>query len=219
MKKRTKLALGLGAVLAVVGAGGALAAAKLSPAGESKAVVEDAARQLGVQPAELTQALRTALKNRIDAAVAAGRLTEEQGEAMKQRVDDDELPLFGGPGLGHHGRGHHGPGVAVDAAADYLGVTGAELRAAAREGRSLAEVARAEGKSVSGLVDALVRAATERLDEAVADGGLTRERRDELVAGLEEHVQALVEAKPLDGMDRPRAPGFRHPHGPPPQDA
>lgn len=209
MKKRTKLALGLGAVLAVVGAGGALAAAKLSPAGESKAVVEDAARQLGVQPAELTEALRTALKNRIDAAVAAGRLTEEQGEAMKQRVDDDELPLFGGPGLGHHGRGHHGLGIAVAAAADYLGVTEAELRAAAREGRSPAEVARAEGKSVDGLVDALVRAATERLDEAVADGELTRERRDELVAGLRERITEAVNAEP------PRGFGLRGRHGMP----
>ena len=79
MKKRTKLAAGAGAALAVVGAGGAVAANRLSPREESRAVVEDAAKQLGVDPAKLSDALRKALENRIDEAVEAGRLTEEQG--------------------------------------------------------------------------------------------------------------------------------------------
>ena len=52
MKNRTKLAAGAGAALAVVGAGGAVAADKLTPKEESKAVVEDAAKQLGVDPAK-----------------------------------------------------------------------------------------------------------------------------------------------------------------------
>ena len=43
MKKRTKLAASAGAALAVVGAGGALAADRLTPSDESKAVVDDAA--------------------------------------------------------------------------------------------------------------------------------------------------------------------------------
>ena len=119
MKKRTKLAIGVGAAIAVVGAGGALAAAKLSPQEESKAVVEDAARRLGVEPAELTGALKEALKNRIDEAVETGRLGEERGAMLKQRVDEDSFPLFSGPGFGPRGhghqfhgfggRGHHGP--------------------------------------------------------------------------------------------------------------
>ena len=46
MKKRTKLAAGAGAALAVVGASGAVAADKLTPKEQSKAVVADAAKQL-----------------------------------------------------------------------------------------------------------------------------------------------------------------------------
>ena len=99
MKKRTKLAAGAGAALAVVGAGGAVAADRLTPKEESKAVVEDAAKQLGVDPAKLTDALQKALENRIDEAVKAGRLTEEQGEAMKQRIEAGDFPLFGGARL------------------------------------------------------------------------------------------------------------------------
>ena len=51
MRKRTKLAVSAGAALAVVGGGGAVAATALSPSEESKAVVADAAKQLGVDPA------------------------------------------------------------------------------------------------------------------------------------------------------------------------
>ena len=46
---------------------------ELTPSDESKAVVEDAAKQLGVDPAKLNDALKQALENRIDAAVKAGR--------------------------------------------------------------------------------------------------------------------------------------------------
>ena len=99
MKKRTKLAAGAGAALAVVGAGGALAADRLTPNDESKAVVDDAAKLLGVDPAKLNAALRKALENRIDEAVKAGRLTEEQGKAMKERIEAGDFPLFGGPGF------------------------------------------------------------------------------------------------------------------------
>ena len=191
MKKRTKLAAGAGAALAVVGAGGALAANQLTPSEESKAVVEDAAKQLGVDPAKLSDALRKALENRIDEAVKAGRLTEEQGEAMKQRIEADDFPLFGGPGFGHRGFAHRGFRD-LGAAAKYLGVDADALQARLRDGDTLAEVAKDEGKSVDGLVSAIVAATTTRLDEAVAAGRITKAQRDEIVAGLKERTTAIV---------------------------
>src|SRR4029450_4336104 len=110
MKKRTKLAGAAGAALAVVGAGGAIAADKLTPGDESKAGVEEPAKQLGIDPAKLNDALKQALENRIDEAVKAGRLTEEQGKAMKQRIEANDFPLFLGPGpaFGFRGFRPHG---------------------------------------------------------------------------------------------------------------
>jgi Rad3-related DNA helicase len=227
MRKRTKLAAGTGAALAVVGAGGAVAATQLSPAEESTAIVADAAKQLGVDPERLGDALRQAFENRIDKAVEDGTLTEEQAKAMKQRLEDGEVPLFAPPLLGRHHR--LGPGTHgfhdLEAAAAYLGLSEAELREALRDGKTLADVAEDEGKSVDGLVDALVEATTAKLDAAVADGRLTKERRDEIVARLEERTRAFVErARPLppdrDGFGfRFRGPGFGpgpHEHEPPP---
>src|SRR5215211_1982543 len=104
-----KLAVTAAALLAAAGGGAAFAATQLgSPKEESRAVVEDAAKQLGVDPGKLDEALRTALANRIDRAVAAGELTKEQGDALKARIQSAETPLFGGPRGGRLGFGHFG---------------------------------------------------------------------------------------------------------------
>ena len=101
-------------------------------------------------------------------------------------------------------------------AAAYLGVTEAQLREALRDGRSLADVAKAEGKPVGGLVDALVREQTARLDEAVQEDKLTRARRDEIASRLRNRVERMVEAEPLRGR---RSFGPRHPLEEPPNAA
>ncbi len=223
MKNRTKLAASAGAALAVVGGGGAVAATALSPSEESKSVVEDAAKQLGVTPAKLSDALKQALENRIDADMKAGRLTEEQGKAMKQRLETDDFPLFAGPGFGHRGFGfaHHGFRDGA-AAASFLGVGEDALRERLRDGDTLAEVAKEKGKSVDGLVTAIVAATTKRIDEAVAAGRITKAQRDDIVAGLKERTTAIVngEFPALRGRGGPGPDfGFRGPDrsfGPPP---
>jgi hypothetical protein len=220
MNKRTKLAAGAGAALAVVGAGGALAADKLTPAQESKAVVDDAAKQLGVDPAKLNDALKQALENRIEQAVESGRLTKEQGKAMKQRIENDDFPLFPVPGtaFGPRGFGHHGFRD-LDAAAAYLGVDEDALRTQLRDGDTLADVAKAKGKAVDGLVDAIVASTTKRLDAAVSAGRITKAQRDEIVAGLKQRTTEIVKGEfpALRGRGGPgpafgfRGPGFGGP--------
>jgi hypothetical protein len=196
MRKRSKIAAGAGAALAVVGAGAAVAADRLMPKAESQAIVNDAAKQLGVDPAKLSDALEQALKNQIDAAVKDGRLTKEQGDAMKRRISAAAFPLFIGPGFDRErgplrGFGHHWVRD-LDAAAAFLGVSESELRATLESGKSLAQIAKEKDKSVDKLVDALVTATTKRLDQAVTDGRLTKAERDKIVAGLKEQTEAIV---------------------------
>ena len=210
MKRSTRRKVGVAtaAALAVAGAGGAVAATQLgSPSEESKAVVDDAAAELGISPSRLSAALKNALKNRVDAAVAAGELTEEQGRAATERIEAEDYPLvFAGPrGFGHHGPGHYAD---LGAAATYLGLPEEQLRAEVRAGKTLADVAADRGKSVDGLVDALVAAHEERLDEAVAAGRITPEQRTAKRAGLEERVRAFVNGEGGGG------PGFGYRHGP-----
>jgi hypothetical protein len=208
-----KLALALCALVIVAGGGGAIAATEFSPQSESDGIIEDAAIHLGVEPEELSAALKQAFENGLDGAVEDGRLTEEQAERLKERLEADVVPLFRAlglkPGLPRFGR--HGPRLlaALDTAAEYLDLTEAELRDRLRDGDTLAEIARDEGKSVDGLVDALVAEKTERLDEAVEDGRLTKAQRDRIVANLREHVTAMVNGR-LPSAHRGRF--FRGPH-------
>lgn len=209
-RRNVKLAVG-GAAVAVVlvglGAAGAIAASGvLSANEESRAVIEDAAQQLGVEPDALTDALKQGLKNRVDEALEAGRITEEQATALKERIDSgDTVPLFGGLGAGHFGHfGHFGQFASLASAADYLGLTEAELREQLRD-KTLAEIARDEGKTVAGLVQALVSSAQKAIDEAVATGRLTEEQATELKTNLDDRIEAFVNGEF-------RNPGFEFHH-------
>ena len=131
MNRRRKVTLVVGgaaiAALAVgLGAAGAVAASRmLSPNEESKAVIDDAAAQLGVKPQALSDALKQALKNRVDEAVDAGTLTKEEATRLKERIDSDEYPLLFGHGGGPDGRefGHHGHFEILATASAYLGMS------------------------------------------------------------------------------------------------
>lgn len=205
MKNKHRLILGVVALLAVAGGGAAIAASDSSSSADSKAVLDSAAKKLGISSTKLSDALKQALAERVDAAVAAGRLTKEQGDAIKQRINSGDFPLFGG--RHERGVGHGGFIGKLDAAADYLGLTEAQLRTQLESGKSLAQVAQAQGKPVSGLVDALVAAAKKRLDEAVAAGRLTKAQADEMLAGLRTRITSLVNSTGPAG--RPHF-GFRH---------
>jgi hypothetical protein len=75
----------------------------------------------------------------------------------------------------------------------YLGLTAAELRTQLEAGKSLADVAKAQGKTVSGLEDAMVAAAKKRLDAAVAAGKLTAAQASSMLDDLESRVGDMVD--------------------------
>lgn len=206
-----KVIAGTVAALAVGGTGAGIAATKLgsNPSAESKAIVDEAAKQLGVQPSALSSALKKALTARVDAAVAAGRVTKEQGAELKARIASDDFPLFGAPGFGGGHFGHHG-GPGLDAAAKYLGLTEAKLRAQLESGKTLAQVAKAQDKSVDGLIAALKADAKQKLDAAVKAGRLTQAQETRMLADLDQRLGDFVNGKLMGrhqrGFDRPGRP-------------
>jgi hypothetical protein len=228
-RRKLTVAGATGAVLlaAGLGAAGAVAASDaLSPSDESMAIIDDAASQLGIEPSELSDALKQALKNRIDEAVDDGRLSEEQGDELKERIDESEYPFLGGPRrLGAGPRlervapfGHFAHFETLEAAADYLGLTEAELREELEDG-TLADIAKERGKTVDGLVEHLVATQTKRIAEAVEAGRITDEQATALADGLRERMRALVDAElrwRVDGRPGRFWPGSGLPRAPPP---
>jgi hypothetical protein len=217
LKKRSKRMLVVGsAALAVVGGGGAALAAGGNPFGGStdrQAVLNDAAKRLNVKPSELQNALQQAILDQIDAAQKAGRLTQQQADALKARVKAGgglALPFFGGPGLGFH---HGGvPFAGLDAAAKYLGLTEDQLRTQLRSGKTLAQIAKAQGKSTDGLKQAMLAGAKQHLDADVKAGKLTQKQADQVLSDLSQRLDSLIQ----NGFPRFRVhdgDGDHHPFG------
>jgi polyhydroxyalkanoate synthesis regulator phasin len=199
--RRRKRIATIGAAVALAAAGGGAAYAAATGGDQQQAFLNDAAQRLHVSSDQLRAALEGALGDQLDQAVKDGKVTREQADRIQQQAREHGLPLgappLDGPRFFMAAPGPGGPfGIALDAAADYLGLTRAQLGRAMMSGRSLADVARAQGKSVDGLEQALVDAAKDRLDRAVADGKLTSDQRDEILRELQEHVADLVTHAP-----------------------
>lgn len=204
MESRRRRTIAIGAAVALAVAGGGVAYAAATNTDPRDALLSDAAQRLNVTPDELRSALEGAFGDQLDQAVKDGKLTQQQADQLKQQIARDGLPLGGpmGPGGPHRGlafgfRGPDGPGhgpfgAGLDAAASYLGLTEAQLARQLHSGRSLADIARAQGKSVDGLEQALLDAASTQLDRAVSDGKLTSEQRDRILSELRAHVDELV---------------------------
>jgi hypothetical protein len=107
-------------------------------------------------------------------------------------------------GKGRPGRvGAPGPAVI----ASYLGLTQAQLREQLRAGKTLAQIAVAQGKSVSGLEDAIYADVQAYLDQAVANGRLTAAREQAILARLKARLDDLVNHT-LPAFGRPHVQRF-----------
>ncbi|SFO77679.1 hypothetical protein SAMN05660464_1123 [Geodermatophilus dictyosporus] len=135
------------------------------------------------------------IRDALSGLVDDGSITQEQA--------DEVATTLGGAGFGGHGGHWWGGGFGLEVAAETLGLSEEDLRAALEaDGASLAGVAEDQGVAVEDLVAALVAAAQEHLDEAVAEGRLTQEQADERSAELETWITERVNDTDADGGPR-----------------
>jgi hypothetical protein len=199
------VAVAAAAVVAVV-AGSAIAA---SSASSPTTFMQSLAKHLGISTEKLQDAAKAAAIDQIDAALADGKITKEQADAAKERIQSGDAPLLffgprfrdGGPGLpfGHgpgFGFGFHHVGELGAAAAHYLGLTEAQLHEQLRSGKSLAQIAKDQGKSTDGLKKALHDGVKKDLDAAVDAGRITRAQADEALQRFDERADDLVNRTP-----------------------
>jgi len=225
MGARRIAVIALTGVLVAGGTGAAIAAVTRDDGKKTEqAVLDNAAKRLNVTPEKLREALAAAQDEQIDQAVKDGKLTQKQADAIKAaRKQSGRVlgPLGGGPGK-RFGPGPWGPGPGggpgahkfgfalgfggglIDELADALGTTPAKLVAQLRDGKSIADVAKANGKSLDDVRSALKAAAKTRLDKAVASGDLTQKQADAILARVDEHLEDLASGRLL------RPGGHRH---------
>jgi polyhydroxyalkanoate synthesis regulator phasin len=181
------------------------------------------ADKLGIGEDELRSAVTEAEQDIIDEQVAEGKLSEEQGEALKERIENgDLLGPRGGP-LGALAEGDrvrdrlcdrvfdcirehvcNGASDCVDgrvrdytaeAAATVLNMEREELLDELRDGKTMAEVAEEQGMPVEEFTAAMLAQVRQELDASVAEGELTEEQADAIFERVEENIDRIVNAQ------------------------
>jgi hypothetical protein len=94
----------------------------------------------------------------------------------------------------------------LDAAAKYLGLTDAQIRKQLAAGKSLAGVAKAQNKDVSGLTSAIKAAVKTQLDSAVSAKKLTQAQEQKILTLANSMLDRIVNGKLPAGR-----PGLFHP--------
>ena len=109
-----------------------------------------------------------------------------------------------GPGTGNCG-GRYGMQAGqqpvMTAAADYLGLSLTQLRARLHSGTSLADIATAQGKPVSGLKNAILAAMTSRIN---ANPALTAQEKAAMISQVKSHLDTMINME----MDMGHLPGL-----------
>jgi polyhydroxyalkanoate synthesis regulator phasin len=167
-------------------------------------VQEAIAKTLGIGVEEYDAAVDTAQQQVLDEAVSEGVLTEEQAERMRERFAEGTGPR-GMRGLGERGtmmgrRGGFGPmmsgsqGSLLTVAAEELGLTVEQLTAELQDGKTIAVLSAEKGVDLQTIVDSFVAQRADWLAEAVADGRITQQQADLMLAHMQEQVRAHLEA-------------------------
>jgi uncharacterized protein (DUF433 family) len=161
--------------------------------------VAQVAQAHNVDPKTVVDAIVAAATKKIDAAVAAGKLDPDRAATIKDRLDDRVTALVNrelGKGAQRHHRRvlrRHARRAALGSvAAKTIGVQPRDLVQALRDGKSVADVAQAHGVDPKTVVDAIVAAATKKIDAAVAAGKLDADRAAAIKDRLDDRVTALL---------------------------
>ncbi|UJF35224.1 DUF2680 domain-containing protein [Paenibacillus hexagrammi] len=136
--------------------------------------IVDVASEKGVSEADLTAKLMKLRTSKIDVAVKEGKLSSEQGEKLKQRLDQHLKQILNEKNLLEKMKERgawkkHGHGLRPDTAqlAQSLGMTQEELRAQRKAGKSLAEIAQSKGMSKDKLIETIKEQLTPSIEKMV----------------------------------------------------
>jgi hypothetical protein len=128
--------------------------------------------------------------------VENGTITEAQADAVEGALQEarPERP---------HRHGHARMHIQMAVAAEALGITEGELRAALVGGQTIAEIAAAQNVEIDAVIGALMATHEERIAAKVEAGDLTQEEAEARLEVARERVTAMVNGE----MPQPRRGG------------
>lgn len=164
------------------------------------------AQKLGVSVQTLQTARTSARNQMIDEALAAGKITQEQADKMRNME----------PGELRKGRLErvkdrvHGAAVNIfQAAAKTIGVSNDELKTQVQSGQSLAQVANAHNMTTEQLKTGITTEIATQLSTAVSAGKMTQAQADAISQRVSQNLDEIVNRS----GGRPDMPKMEGPRG------
>ena len=173
-----------------------------SPDSLRGAYKEELAKQLGISVDQLNTALTNTDLALIDKAVEDGKITQSEADKLKENVNNDTnlwpFPMF------RKGVEHRLKAGLIDEAAKVLGVDQSVITNGLKDGKSLADIANANGMSTDDFKAKLLDQVKTNLDAKVTSGDITQDQADNLYNRLSNNIDDIVTHTPGD---------FGGPHG------
>ena len=194
MKKKIVLLTLAAFTLAALFAGVALAQtppAADHPKGPAlfQAFLEKLAANLGVEQSKLVDAVKQTELQMVDEAAQQGKLTTEQAQKIKDRIEQGKFfPMghFPGPRNGAKAKFR---GKQLDELAQALGINADELKAELQQGKKIADIAQEKGLTMDQLGQKLLDARIQAIQQKVKDGKISQEKADEIIKKLQNAAQ------------------------------
>ena len=157
--------------------------------------LQDLANRLGVSVSTLQQDKLASTDDVIAQLVKDGKLTQNQANQLKQRLASHQACT--GKGKGLWGRGvmmqslkQYLPAVATQVA-QGLHITSTQLMSQLQSGKSLSDIATAQGVSAAQLQTIVTNAIQSAVNKAVSDGNLTQQQATNIMQMLQKNPGAF----------------------------
>ena len=172
-----------------------LTEAELKTQVQSGKTLAQIATAQGVDIKLVVDAIVADMKSHIADEVKSGEITQAQADTkladVTAKATERVNNVRPARGEGMHG-GPKGPGRNVAAIASVLKLTEAELKTQVESGKTLAQIATAQGVDVKLVIDAIVTDMKSHIAEEVASGELTQAQADAKLADATTKVTEMV---------------------------
>ena len=154
--------------------------------------LQDLASRLGVSVDTLQGDIKDSEKALIDKGVADGKITQDQANDLKTRIDNGENVQLGLI-LGNHPKGIRGVvNDIIGEAAKVLGLQKSDVTAGLKAGASLNDIANAHGTSTADFHTKLLAQVKSDLDARVSSGEITQAQADQAYQKFSDNIDKIT---------------------------
>ncbi|WP_071396221.1 DUF2680 domain-containing protein [Bacillus tuaregi] len=130
--------------------------------------------------------------------------------ALFKQTSSYNCPITNAPMGRRNGTSEYFSSSMFELIAEKLGMTDEEFRTEHYAGKSIAEIAEEQGKTVDELVNQVLEARKKALDQFIENDVITEEQREIMLANFETRVRTMVEKDNFEPMQKRGGMGMGH---------